>query len=203
MPVTVEQLKAIMPNTRHAEDFFRPLNNAMEHVEINTPLRTAMFLAQIAHESQELNRVLENLNYGAPGLLATFKGRFTPAQANDYARQPERIANRAYADKLGNGNEASGDGWRYRGRGLIQVTGKDNYADCARTLNIDLVASPAFLETPEFAAQSAAWYWRKRDINEPADAGDVKEATKRINAKLLGLAERTEFFTRAKQILRA
>src|SRR6185295_5027602 len=191
MPVSVEQLKAIMPNTKHAEDFFRPLNNAMEHVEINTALRTAMFLAQIAHESQELNRVLENLNYGAPGLLATFKGKFTPAEAEDYARNPERIANRAYANKLGNGNEASGEGWRYRGRGLIQVTGKVNYADCAKTLNIDLVASPALLETPEFAAQSAAWYWQKNKVNEPADADDIREATKRINAKLLALKERT------------
>lgn len=201
MPITIAQLKAIMPVTKRAEEFAGPLNAAMAHVEIETPLREAMFLAQIAHESAEMNRLTENLNYGAKGLLATFPKYFTAASAKQYERQPERIANRVYANRLGNGDETSGEGWRYRGRGLIQVTGKSNYADCAKTLNVDLVGSPAMLEMAEFAAQSAAWFWRNANLNPLADKGDLEACTKKINGGLKGIDARRVYYDHAKAIL--
>jgi len=203
MPVTAAQLKALMPLTTRAEEFAGPLNAAMFHVEINTPLREAMFLAQIAHESGEIRHLVENLNYSAAGLKKTFGKYFTAQTAATYERQPERIANRVYAGRLGNGDEASGDGWRYRGRGLIQLTGRKNYADCAKVLNIDLVASPAMLEMAEFAAQSAAWFWRERQLNKLADDGDLEAVTRKINGGLNGFDARQVYYAHARAILNA
>jgi putative chitinase len=203
MPVSVDQLKAIMPLTKRADEFTGPLNAAMTFIDVNTPLRQAMFLAQVAHESTQLNRLVENLNYSAAGLLATFPKRFDKAAAKTYERQPEKIANRAYASRLGNASEASGDGWKYRGRGLIQVTGKDNYQDCAKTLNVDLINSPAMLEMAEFAAQSAAWFWRKNSLNKFADSGDLVTCTERINGGQNGLDAREVYYEHAKSVLGA
>jgi putative chitinase len=203
MSVTLDQLKAIMPLTKRADEFVGPLNAAMAFIEVNTPLRQAMFLAQVAHESTQLNRLVENLNYSAAGLLATFPKYFDKAAAKAYERQPEKIANRAYASRLGNGKEPSGDGWKYRGRGLIQVTGKANYKDCADTLNMDLVNSPAMLEMAEFAAQSAAWFWRKHSLNKLADSGDLVTCTERINGGQNGLDAREVFYEHAKAVLGA
>ncbi len=130
MPITSSTIKAVMPQTTHADAYVEPLNAAMQFAEVNTPLRTAMFLAQLAHEihrAQPHRREPELLGRGPAGDIPKY---FNAGSAHDYAKQKERIANRVYADRLGNGNEASGDGWKYRGRGLIQVTGKSNYADC-------------------------------------------------------------------------
>ena len=201
MPITSSTIKAVMPQTTQASVYVEPLNAAMQFAEVNTPLRIAMFLAQLAHESTQLNRIVENLNYSEQGLLDTFPKYFNAASARDYARQKERIANHVYANRLGNGDEASGDGWKYRGRGLIQVTGKSNYADCGKALGLDLVDAPEQLEQPMLAARSAAWFWKAKGLNALADAQDIVGATQRINGGTKGLKERREFYERAKASL--
>jgi putative chitinase len=146
---------------------------ACDEFEITTPRRYAAFLSQIAVESENLSRLVENLNYSAKGLLRVFHSHFDDEDdAADYDRQPERIANRVYADRMGNGDEESGDGWRFRGRGLIQLTGKDNYAECGEALGVDLLSAPDYLESPEGAARSAAWFWSRHGINAYADKAD-------------------------------
>jgi len=201
MPITSSTIKAIMPQTTRADAYVEPLNAAMQFAEVNTPLRTAMFLAQLAHESSQLNRIVENLNYSEQGLLDTFPKYFDAGSARNYARQKERIANRVYADRLGNGNEASGDGWKYRGRGLIQVTGKSNYDDCGKALALNLVDAPEQLEQPMLAARSAAWFWKAKGLNALSDAQDIVGATKRINGGDKGLKDRREFYEKAKATL--
>ena len=164
-------------------------------------MRLAMFLAQVAHESGGLLHVSENLNYSAEALLACFPSHFDSDTAEDYARQPERIADCCYADRMGNGNEASGDGWSYRGRGLIQITGRANYAACGAALGLDLIAHPELLETPANAALSAAWFWASHGCNGLADAGDFVGITKRINGGVNGLADRQAYLARAQSVL--
>jgi putative chitinase len=197
MPITTSTIKAIMPQTTRADVFLGPLNAAMVLAEINTPLRIAMFLAHIAHESTQLNRIVENLNDSEQGLLDTFPSYFNASNARDYARQKERIANHVYANRLGNGDEASGEGWRYRGRGLIQVTGKSNYGDCGIALVLNLVEAPEQLEQPIPAAKSAAWFWKAKGLNTLADAKDIVTCTKRINGGTKGLKERKAFYESA------
>ncbi|MDH4285586.1 MAG: glycoside hydrolase family 19 protein [Gallionellaceae bacterium] len=177
------------------------LNEAMRKFEINTPTRQAAFLAQVSHESMRLMRIVENLNYSAIGLLGTFEKYFTEAEAERYARQPQAIANRVYASRMGNGDEASGDGWKYRGRGLIQITGKNNYQACGDALGIDLVADPDMLTQHDPAALSAAWYWKSHGCNELADLGDFHGITRRINGGDNGAAERFAQFELARYAL--
>lgn len=184
-----------------ASSWHRPLNDACGLFEIDSLGREAAFVAQCAHESNGFTVLVENLNYSAAGLLGTFKKYFTPQQATDYARQPERIANRVYANRLGNGNEASGDGWRYRGRGLIQITGLANYRACGRALGVDLVANPALLEDPQHAALSAGWFWQTNGCNELADAADFEALTRRINGGLNGQADRLAWLEKAQAAL--
>ena len=144
--ISTEQLTTIMPTCRNAADWCPPLNEAMSRYEIDNPNRVAAFLAQIAQESGELQRLIENLNYSAKGLMKTWPRRFrTLAAAQKYARQQEKIANHVYASRLGNGDEASGDGWRFRGRGLIQVTGRENYRVAGRALTLPLEDEPDLL----------------------------------------------------------
>ncbi len=195
--MTPHQLNTFCPA---ALQFRLALSTAMITFKIDTPIRVAMFLAQIAHESQGFTRLEENLNYSAEALLATWPKRFTEAQAQSYARQPERIANRVYANRLGNGDEASGHGWRYRGRGLIQITGLDNYGFCGKALSPRpgyLVKNPEALLRTVYAAESAAWYWRAKNCNDPADAGSLEEVTRRINGGLNGLADRRVWWEKA------
>ncbi len=189
-----------MPNVgAAAEKFLQPLNDAMARFEINTPPREAAFLAQLAHESGQLRTLVENLNYGAPGLLATFKKYFTPDQAKAYERQPEKIANRVYANRIGNGDEASGDGWRYRGRGPIQLTGRENYRKCGAAIGIDIEANPDLVQQPAGGALAAAWFWSVNKLNALADASTVKSCGA-ISAKVNGtnpahgLSERLAFW---------
>jgi putative chitinase len=166
------------------------LNRAMERFEINTPKRQAAFLAQIGHESDGLTRLSENLNYSAQRLLVVFHKYFGDDDAEKYAGRPEMIGNRVYANRFGNGNEASGDGFRYRGRGLIEITFKNNYKACGDALGVDLVKNPALLMQTNLAALSAGWYWKSHGCNELADAGDVRGVTRAINGGYNGLEER-------------
>jgi putative chitinase len=177
-----------------------PLNAAMEEFEINTPKRTAMFLAQCCHESSYFRVTKENLNYKAEGLMKIFPKYFRDADPADYAHNPEKIANRVYANRMGNGDEESGDGWKHCGRGYIQLTGKSNYEACGEALDVDLDENPLYLTTPEGAARSAAWFWHKNGLNKYADADDILTCTKRINGGTIGLEERTELWKDALEV---
>jgi len=163
----------------------------------NTVNRRAAFIGQLCVESAHFSRVTENLNYSAPGLLATFPHHFTNViQANNYAHQPEKIANRVYANRMGNGNEASGDGWKYRGRGLIQLTGKDNYAAFSHATDPDYIA------TTSGAVNSAVWFYTvKHNLNPFADTCDIEAITKVINGGTTALADRIKFYNNALKIL--
>lgn len=198
--LTTTILRAALPSTSptNIERFTEPLANACAEFGIDTPARLAAFLSQVAHESSNLSRLVENLNYSAEGLRGVFPRYFAdPATALDFARQPQRIANRVYAARMGNGDEASGDGWRFRGRGLIQVTGRANYDACGQALGLDLLASPELLEQPGPAARSAAWFWSSRRLNGPADRGDIEAITRAINGGLNGLDDRKAQYAHA------
>lgn len=189
--ITAQQLSDALgiPFAR-AQQWLDALNNAMSRFDINTPVRQAAFLAQVGHESALLSRTSENLNYSSSGLLSIFHKYFSDDNAETYARKPEAIANRVYANRYGNGNEASGDGWKYRGRGLIQVTFHNNYLAAGNALGIDLVGDPDLLQQRDNAALSAAWYWNSRGCNAMADAGDIHSITHAINGGFNGLDER-------------
>jgi len=170
--------------------------------DITTPLRQAMFLSQLAHESGNFQFTSENLNYSADALRRVFGKYFpTDAEAQKYARQPERIANRVYANRMGNGSETSGDGWKYRGRGLIQLTGKDNYAAFATQNKNNALQNPDLVAEPEMAVESAGWFWATNRLNQLADTGDVKAVTRRINGGFNGLADREAKYNKLMKIL--
>jgi putative chitinase len=198
MLINVEYLvEAGLCKSSEAEKWVEPINAAMERFEINTPERVAGFLAQCAHESAHFARTTENLNYSADGLRRVFPKYFRDVDANDYHRQPEKIANRVYSSRMGNGDEDSGDGWRYRGRGLIQLTGRSNYSALAADIDVDVVEDPDLVAEPELAALSAAWFWWKNGLNKFADAQDIVGMTKRINGGTIGLEERRHLYHRA------
>ncbi len=208
MQLTQQQLLLILPNARQvAGVFVSALNQAMARFGIDSPLRATAFLAQVGHESKQLTALSENLNYGAPGLARTWPTRFrgTDGRPNALALQiqhrREAIANSAYANRNGNGDESTGDGWRYRGRGLIQLTGRANYRAAGAGIGADLEQVPQLLEQPVYAALSAAWYWKKYGLNELADAGKFEAITKRINGGLNGQAERVALWEAAKRVL--
>jgi len=159
---------------------------------VNTPLRVAHFMAQIEHESG-LKPISENLNYSADRLLVIFPKYFISKEdANRYARQPERIANRVYANRMGNGSEISGDGWKYRGRGFIQITGKDNYTMLSKDTRIDFLSKPDLLLQEANSMISALWFWNKNKLNDLADKNDIVGITKRINGGQNGIEHRKE-----------
>lgn len=175
--------------------------------EINTPQRIAAFLAQTAHESGGYTMLTENLNYKAATLAACWPNRFAvlgadkkpvkengklvpTAVANTIAGKPELIANLVYSSRMGNGPAESGEGWKFRGRGLKQLTGKDNYTRCGAALGLDLVANPDLLLEPSAAARSAGWFWRTNNLSKFADIGDMEGMTKKINGGLIGIADR-------------
>jgi putative chitinase len=198
--LTRADLEAVMPLAAKVPDsVIDALDAAMRRFEIDTPSRMAAFAAQLAHESGQLQRWTENLNYRWERLRQVFPTYFTSdAQARAFDRKPERIANRVYAGRMGNGSEASGDGWRYRGRGPIQLTGRDNYRACGSAIGVDLVGDPDLLSTPGPGCLAAAWFWARNGLNALADAGDFVTITRRINGGLNGLAERREFWEQAK-----
>lgn len=203
--ITSAQLHAVAPRlgAERLAEFLPHINAVLITREINTTRRVAMFLAQCAHESNGFATLEENLNYGAAGLSATWPRRFPSDVAASYARKPEAIANRAYADRMGNGNEASGDGWNYRGRGIIQITGRENYQKAGNALGMDFIASPGLLTLPEWAVKTAGWYWAVRRINTAADAGSVERATKLINGGTNGLNDRQNRYQSALAALTA
>jgi len=163
--------------------------------DINTPVRQAMFLSQIAHESGNFCHVSENLNYSVNGLRSVF-GKYFPNDnlAAEYARKPEKIANRVYANRMGNAEESSGDGWKYRGRGLIQLTGKNNYTAFSLAADNNALLEPELVSEPELAVQSAGWFWDTNGLNALADTGSVKRVTRRINGGYNGLEDREAKF---------
>lgn len=173
--------------------FAQGLEEAAARFEINTLLRAAHWMGQLSHESGGFEHVRENLNYSAEGLMRTWPSRFpTRSIADQYARRPEKIANKVYADRLGNGNESSGDGWRFCGRGLIQLTGRENYAKASRAIFLDdrLIYHPEDAESPEDAPLIAGWFWQSRGLNALADQNDTLAITKKINGGTIGLADR-------------
>lgn len=184
-----------------AGQWLAPLQTACDAHQINTPPRAAAFLAQVGVESARLTAVVENLNYSAEGLLATFPKYFTEAEAQLYARRPPAIANRVYAGRYGNGDEASGDGWRYRGRGLMQITFHDNYQLCGVALGLPLVQQPDLLAVPANAAASAAWWWTTHGLNALADAGQFQQITRVINGGLNGYSQRLYLYGAVKKAL--
>lgn len=209
--LTAAQLRACLPRVPDADVWTMALNAAMARYAITTPARVAAFLAQVAHESAECRRLVENLNYSAPRLTAVWPKRFpTLAAAKAYAHAPEKLANVVYANRLGNGDVASGDGWRFRGRGLMQITGRTNYREAGAALGIDLEARPEALEQPGPAALAAAHFWAARGCNALADNrtdddddADFVRISVLINGGRHGLAERRKYWTRAIQVLDA
>jgi putative chitinase len=196
-------MKAVLPrlNWEKAQLYIPFITTVLPKFGIDTPLRKAHFLAQVAHESGGLQFTQENLNYSAQGLRSVF-GKYFPTIeiANTYARKPEKIANRVYADRMGNGNEASGDGWKFRGRGLIQLTGKENYQKFSDENGIDCVKNPDLLLQPEMALTSACWFWKKKNLNEFADKNDIIMITKRINGGTNGLNDRQQYLDSFKHV---
>jgi len=156
---------------------------------------------QIAQESGGFTATVENLYYQASALNRSWPQLFPGDIAQQYAMQPERIANRAYGNRMGNGDEASGDGWKYRGRGLIQLTGKENYLNFAMSADVDTLVHPELVELPELAALSAGWFWATNDLNTLADLGYVEAMTRRINGGLNGLADRQAKYTAVLKVL--
>jgi putative chitinase len=196
--ITPEQLQKLGISA----DWCDVLNVLMPKYDIDSPQRIAAFIAQCSHESGHFEKLIENLNYGAKGLVMTWPKRFTtPELANKYARQPEMIANFVYANRLGNGDESSGDGWKYRGRGLIQLTGKYNYQKFADAVEMDLEQVTRYLETKQGAAEAACLFWKNNKLNSYADVGDIKGMTKVINGGYIGLPEREENYRKALNIL--
>ncbi len=189
----ISKLKGHIPDTVLAQ-----IPDVMDKFQINTPLRLCHFLAQCGHESNNFKAVNENLNYGAKGLLGTFKKYFpTEQKALEYERKPEKIANLVYGGRMGNGPEASGEGYKYRGRGYIQLTGKINYQSFDKVVVEDVVANPDLVAT-KYPLLSAAWYWNSRALNTVADKGNtdgvVTEITKKVNGGTIGLADRIKHF---------
>lgn len=179
--------------------WYEPLCTALPGFGITNDRRVKMFLAQCAHESAGFERLVENLRYSASALLRTWPARFSVADATAMAYNELRIAERAYGGRMGNAPEGAGDGYRYRGRGLIQVTGKANYRACGDALGLDLLATPELLEEPEHAAISAAWYWSSRGCNELADADDYAGITRAINGGMHGHPDRVAWLERAER----
>jgi putative chitinase len=208
--LTEAQLGRIMPRVSDTARWTAALNGSMQEFGIVSLQRIAAFLAQIAHESSELRRLVEGLSYSAKRLCATWPKRFeTEAAARPYERQPERLANFVYANRMGNEDEASGDGWRFRGRGILQTTGRSNYRSAAAALGLPLEGQPDLLEQPLPAARAAAFYWQSNRLNELADLSgdrvhddeDFELITRRINGGTAGLTERKRYWSSAKAVL--
>ena len=214
MVITESQIRRIMPKAKNAniKAFVEAFNKYSEQFELNTKMRVSHFIGQIAHEAAELNAVEENLNYSAEGLLRTFPKYFkTSAEAAAYARKPMQIANRVYANRMGNGDEKSGDGWKYKGRGLIMITGRNNYKAYQNSGYCvgDLLSHTEWLAQYPGALKSAMWFWKANNLNSIADRDDgskitgdeiAKQITKRINGGFLGLAQRQYYVRIAKRV---
>lgn len=199
-----QQLQDILKtdDSERVDSYLAALNACFARYEIDTPLRIAHFLAQVCHESNNFKAVSENLNYSSKALTAIFGKYFDADSAQQYGRKPEQIANRVYASRMGNGDEASGEGWAYRGRGLMQLTGKDNYQNFSDDYGVDVVANPEQVaEDSQLCVAVAGWYWHTRKLNQYADADNIKTITKRINGGYHGLEDREQKLANAKMVL--
>jgi putative chitinase len=207
MELTKEQLRQVIPKNPYLDHWYSDLSQLLPDYEINTAQRIAGFLAQCTHESNDFTALKENLNYRAASLRKLFPTHFeTDEIANDYASRPnkqEAIANRLYCNRMGNGDEASGDGYRYCGRGLIQITGKDNYFWFAASVSITAEEASEYMQTFEGACQSACWFWENNNLNQYADRGDILTLTKKINGGTIGLDDRKARYAKVLHILGA
>lgn len=212
--MTVTSPLLVAAKIRNPDKWLQPLIDTCVEFEINTPQRIAGFLAQTSHESGGYTMLTENLNYRAATLAACWPNRFAelgadkkpkrdakgaliPTKvAHSIAGKPELIANMVYSGRMGNGAPQTGEGWKFRGRGLKQLTGKDNYARCGRDLGVDLVSNPDLLLEPIYAARSAGWFWKVNKISEYADNNDIKGMTKKINGGFIGLKERQDLYNK-------
>ncbi len=205
--ITVSQLKQLLPKNPYVEHWHHALEQLFPDYDINTPKRMAAFIAQCAHESGGFMVLKENLNYKAASLRKIFPKYFPNDQiAQEYASKPnkqEAIASRIYANRMGNGDEASKEGYKFCGRGLIQLTGKSNYQSFADSLEMKVEDVPEYLATFEGAAQSACWFWETNGLNKYADAGDILGLTKRINGGTIGLEDRKKHYDHALHVLGA
>ena len=200
MSITTQQLLQILPSAGQVVGVFVPvLNTAMSRYQIVGAKRIAAFISQVGHESGQLTRLVENLNYSADALRKTWPSRFDVDLASAVARQVEQIANIAYGNRMG--NTAPSDGWKYRGRGLIQITGKNNYRACGEALGLDLIAQPELMEKPQHACMSAAWFWATNGLNTLADTGKFDAITHRINGGQNGATDRQTLYARALKVL--
>lgn len=200
--ITLAQIKTLCPNNKTPDALCAVLNKVLPEYDINTKKRVAAFLAQCGHESAQFTALKENLNYSAAGLCSVWPKRFTSASmAAPYNRNPEKIANKVYADRMGNGSEASGDGFKYRGRGCIQTTGKCNYEAFSKDCGKTLAETVAYCETLEGAIASGAFFWKSNKLNQYCDSGDFVTLTKRINGGTVGLADRQKHYNEALHVI--
>jgi putative chitinase len=202
--LTTAQFSKLFPNCKDPAGWVDAMNEVFPKYGIDTPKRIASFVAQCGHESGGWRVFSENLNYSAKSLDAVFGKYFVRAgrNAEDYARQPEKIANVVYANRMDNGDADSGDGWKYRGRGPIQLTGKANYSAFAADMDVDVIDNPDLVsEDKEVALMSAIWFWNKNKLNQYADSDDIKTMTKRINGGYIGLEDRIHHWKDALELL--
>ena len=198
---TKEQLSSVIGNNPNLDGWYEALSNVLPEYEIDSPQRVAAFIAQCTQESSGFKRLKENLNYKWESLRKVFPKYFTDDElAQEYAHKQEKIANRVYGGRMGNGDESSGDGFRYCGRGLIQLTGKNNYTKFAESIGMDVEEVPSLLETFEGAVKSACWFWKTNNLNQYADAGDILTMTKRINGGTIGLEDRIKHYNHALEV---
>lgn len=208
MMITLDQFKRMIPNNKEPDAWYTVAVDFFKKYDITTPNRIASFMAQCGHESADFNFLEENLNYSEQNLLKTFPRYFGPGKKNpaEYARQPEKIANYVYMDvnrtpQGAMGNTQPGDGWRFRGRGIKQLTGRNNYTAFAKSVGMTAEDAATYLSTKKGAFESACWFWKINGLEKYADANDITGMTKRINGGTIGLEDRTARYTRAKSIL--
>ena len=196
--MTEEQLSALGIDAK----WLNPLNETFAKYDISTPLRQAAFIGQCAHESNNFTRLEEGINYSASRLMAVWPSRFpTLEAAAPYANNPEKLADKVYGGRADLGNKEDGDGFKFHGRGCIQLTGRDSYERCGEAIGVDLIGQPNLLVEPLYACLSAGWFWNKKGLNVLADAQEYGQMTRRINGGLVGLDDRIVKITKAKQIL--
>lgn len=202
-PLTLDVMKELFPKAKDGSKLYKAMVETLPKYDIDTPERIAMFLAQCGHESGGFRLREENLNYSAKALDSVFSKYFKKAgrDAKEYERQPEKIANIVYANRMDNGDTASGDGWKFRGRGYIQLTGRYNYTKFAKDAGMGLREAVEYLETVEGALESACWYWSTNNLNAYADKGDIKGSTKRINGGYNGIEDRKKHWHHAMDVL--
>lgn len=201
---TKEHLQALIPRAKDIDTWYTDMCEALPQYDIHTVPRVAAFIAQCSHESGGFTILQENLNYKAPALIKLFHTHFSSLdEAMQYEHEQEKIANRIYCNRMGNGDEASGEGWKYHGRGLIQLTGKSNYAKFSQAAFEDntILDNPDHVAQPYYALYSACWFWNEHSLNDLADAQDIKQMTRKINGGYIGLDERIHNYQHALQVL--